>query len=202
MTLNFRNSSGRQIAGAEWLRVWSSLYPEGNYAGYEQLIAKHGTLSSSDLEQVGRWKDAARSDAKWKRNTASVAYLVWMQAASEIPVSPDDDTLLNFLNDWSERVYVDEFGEKSATKRFGLSRATTLLHFLSGGRYPIFDSRVRRALGRLIDAPIRNTANWYTSSYCPLLADIASACGTTDLRTVDKALFSYGGRDMPFENQP
>lgn len=201
MIFKFQDSTGREINAADWLRIWSSLYPEGDYAGYEELIDKHTTLSSTDFESVGRWKDAAGSKAKWKPNTASVAYLVWMQAASELPVCPDEGHLHSFLLDWSERAYVDQFKAKAVTKRFGLSRATTLLHFLSGGRYPIFDSRVRRALARLRSAPAANTVDWYESSYCPMLTQIAAACGTNDLRMVDKALFSYGERTLPFEDR-
>jgi hypothetical protein len=85
-------------------------------------------------------------------------------------------------------------------KHFGLSRATTLLHFISGGRYPIFDSRVRKAMTRLLNCPVPKTGRWYLDSYRPLFSEVAALCGTEDFRMVDKALFSYGDRILPFAN--
>jgi hypothetical protein len=179
------------------LRVWSALYPTQDYSGYEELIAKHRCLSPADVERIGRWKDGARSDGKWKPNVASVAYPIWMQAASELPVCPKDDRAAEFLSDWSERKYVDRYRAMPVEKRFGLSRATTLLHFISGGRFPIFDSRVRKAMTRLLDSRVPNTVCWYLESYCPLFLEIAALCGTTNLRLLDMALFSYGGKTLP-----
>lgn len=195
--LRFRDVNGRDIDGASWLQVWSRRYPEGDYSGYEELISKHVQFSAGDIERVGRWKDAAKTDAKWKLNTASVAYSVWMSAARELPSCPrDEEGVVEFLDNWSNRSYVDQFQTKEVTKRFGLSRASTLLHFLSGGRFPIFDSRVRKALTRLLGTNVPNSVDWYMQSYCPLVTQVANACGTTDLRTVDKALFSYGDKKL------
>jgi hypothetical protein len=114
----------------------------------------------------------------------------------------DENQISRFLEDWSERRYTDEYeinpkraARKVVEKRFGLSRASTLLHFISGGRFPIFDSRVRRAMSRLLDCPVRNTIRWYLDSYCPLFSKLARECGTDDLRLVDMALFCYGERN-------
>lgn len=198
--LEFRGINGQSTDPNSWLATWCQRYPEGDYSGYEELVSKHDRFTAHDIERVGRWKDAAQTDAKWKPNTASVAFSVWMQAAGELPSCPQTEQgVADFLHDWSERSYVDQFQTKSVTKRFGLSRASTLLHFLSGGRYPIFDSRVRRALVRMLGTSVPNSVDWYIQSYCPLIAQIANKCGTTDLRLVDKALFSYGDKTMPWE---
>lgn len=190
----FRDPAGSDVAPQAWLRVWSARYPTQDYSGYGELIAKHRCLSPADVERIGRWKDAARTDSQWQPNVASVAYRVWMDAAAVVERCPDDSGVPDFLLDWSERNYTDQYARNSVTKHFGLSRASTLLHFLSGGRFPIFDSRVRKAVGRLLDTRVKNSVQWYLDSYCPLFAEIAAAYGTTDLRLVDKALFSYGGR--------
>jgi hypothetical protein len=115
-----------------------------------------------------------------------------------LPKCPERSEVTKFLADWSERKYLDEYANGSREKHFGLSRATTLLHFLSGGRYPIFDRRVRTAMTRLLNIAVPNEIPWYLDSYCPLFLEVAAMCGTTDLRAVDKALFSYGDRILPF----
>jgi hypothetical protein len=191
---------GSEIAPQEWLRVWAERYPSNDYAEYSELIAKHTSLSAADFEKLGRWKDAAKTERMWKPNVASVAYQIWMQAASELPTCPEENVVANFLNDWSERKYTDAYKGGSKEKRFGLSRTTTLLHFLSGGRFPIFDSRVRTAMTRLRNSSVPNTIRWYLDSYCPLFLEVAALCGTEDLRMVDMALFSYGKRILPFSD--
>ena len=45
---------------------------------------------------------------------------------------------------------------------------------------------------------VDNTVSWYLDSYCPLIVELAALCGTADLRTMDKALFSYGAKKLPF----
>ena len=190
----FLSTEGTTIAPAEWLGMWAKRYPSEDYSGYEDLIARHKSFSHADIEQIGRWKDAAKTNGKWKPNVASVAYKIWMQAASELPRCPRDAQAADFLDDWSQRKYKDVYRNGPINKPFGLSRATTLLHFLSGGRFPIFDSRVRRAMSRLLNSRVPNTVRWYLNSYYPLFSQIAALCGTDDLRKVDKALFSYGER--------
>lgn len=194
----FRSPDGSDISPGEWLRLWAERYPSTNYAGYSELIAKHKSFSALDFEQIGKWKDAAKTDAKWKPNVASVAYPIWMQAASELPKCPEGHAVAGFLDDWSARKYNDEYTKGPKLKKFGLSRTTTLLHFISGGHFPIFDSRVRRAISRLLNSSVPNKVHWYLDSYCPLFSEVAAACGTEDLRMVDMALFSYGVRQLPF----
>ena len=78
-------------------------------------------------------------------------------------------------------------------KRFGLSRATTLLHFMSAGAFPIYDSRVRRAVKRLCNERAPGNMDWYLKSYIPVFRDLLRACGAS-ARDLDKALFAYGYR--------
>ena len=196
----FRSLDGSDIAPQDWLNIWSDRYPSNAYAGYSELIGKHKSLSTADFELIGKWKDAAKSEGKWKSNVASVAYLIWMQAASEMPKCPEETDVAHFLDDWSGRSYTDVYANLKREKHFGLSRATTLLHFLSGGRFPIFDSRVRRAMAGLLSFRIPNTVRGYLDSYCPLFSDIANVCGTEDVRIVDMALFSYSDRTLPFSS--
>jgi hypothetical protein len=202
----FQSSDGTDIAPHDWLQAWAQRYPEKDYdsAEYEDLIAKHRNLVGEDFVRIGRWKDGARTDGRWKANVASVAYAIWMQAASECPKCPPGSRVADFLDDWSNRRYKDEWPTRSVEKRFGLSRATTLLHFLSGARFPIFDSRVRTAMTRLLShksTRVRNTVRWYLDSYCPLFVKLAAVCGAEDFRTLDKALFSYGAGKLPSAGQ-
>ena len=197
----FRGVDGGDITPNEWLRTWAALYPSQKYyvEEYDALIGNHRSLSAADFERIGKWKDGAKTQGKWKANVASVAYEIWMQAAKATPACPEESQVAAFLDDWRERKYTDHFTRRTIEKRFGLSRATTLLHFVSGGRFPIFDSRVRKAVARLLNLPVSNTVHWYLDSYCPSLKEIAALAGTEDLRTVDKALFSYGG-NLRFPN--
>jgi hypothetical protein len=79
------------------------------------------------------------------------------------------------------------------TQAFGVSRATTLLHFVSGGFYPILDSTVQASLVRL-GSPVDNTIGEYVNIFCPLFLELASVCGlsgTEGLRQLDNALMTY-----------
>ena len=196
----FRAVDGMDVAPEEWLRIWADRYPSNTYAEHGELIEKYKTLSAADFVQIGKWKDRAKAESRWKDNTASVAYRIWMRAASELPKCPEESAEADFLDDWSTKKYVDEFANGPVEKSFGLSRATTLLYFLSGGRFPIFDSRVRKAMTRLRNSAAPNTVRWYLDSYCSLFSEVADLCGTQDRRMVDKALFSYGDRKLPFSN--
>lgn len=87
-----RSVDGSDITPQEWLRLWSDRYPTNNYAGYSELIAKYEPFSAEDFVRIGKWKDAVQTPAKWKPNVASVAYPIWMQAASELPKCPEGRT--------------------------------------------------------------------------------------------------------------
>jgi hypothetical protein len=197
----FRSVDGGDITPKEWLPMWAALFPSKKYYAeeYDALLANYKFLSAADFVRIGKWKDGAKTQGKWKANVASVAYEIWMQAAKETPVCPEETQVAVFLRDWSERKYADHFTNRTMEKHFGLSRATTLLHFVSGGRFPIFDKRIRKAIARLLNCRVPNEIPWYLDSYCPLIKEIAALSGTEDLRTVDKALFSYGG-NLQFPN--
>ena len=196
--LRFVDSGGVRVTPREWLQEWSGRYPDRRYSldDHDRLIAKAGALCATDFEQIGKWKDAAQSEKKWRRDVASVAHAVWMQAAEECPQFPGHSEVAEFLREWSERSYTSRFSRATIQKRFGLSRATTLLYFLSAGEYPIFDSRVRRAVRRLRGAGIPNTVEAYLSEYCPFFSELAQQCNTTDHRSLDRALFSYGAKSI------
>jgi hypothetical protein len=185
----------------KWLNSWAARYAayrsyNKEEAEYIRLIGKHGALSPEDFESIGKWKDGVTTGSKWKPNVASVAYLIWERAAKELPKCPEESAVTAFLEDWSGKTYTDNFKTGLRKKCFGLSRATTLLHFISGGRYPIFDSRVRTAIARLLDQPeLPGTVSSYLRSYLPLFKDLAERCETGDFRMLDKALFSYGALD-------
>lgn len=200
--LRFVGDDGSPTTGAEWLVTWSLRYPSAKYEqDHDALLAKKGAFVGRDFELIGRWKDAAQTDRKWKPDVASVAYRIWMEAVREVPTCPSGADTIRFLKDWAGRRYVDEYASRTVEKRFGLSRATALLYFLSGGQFPIFDSRVRTAIRRLTGETIGNTPECYIEGYIPLMSLIAEACGTKDLRLVDKALFAYGGKRLPNEIQ-
>jgi len=199
----FRDIDGTETAPEKWLTKWADRYRSQVYdqAEYEELIAKHQSFTAEDYIRIGRWKDNAKTDGKWKADVASVAYPIWIQASREVPKCPAQTGVEGFLNDWANRRYTDTFKNgRQQTKPFGLSRATALLHFVSGGRFPIFDSRVRTAMKRLLDMQISNTVGWYLEFYCSLFNEVAALCGTKDYRRVDMALFSYGARKLPFSN--
>jgi hypothetical protein len=137
----------------------------------------------------------------WKSKTPA-AYDTWMQVKAELPKCPTKERIDEFLEVWSENKFaagVDKKTGQVQQKRFGLSRSTTLLHFVSGGDYPILDSNVREAMARL-GSPIQEGISAYLNSFCPLISDLAAASGvsgTEGLRMLDNALFSYGSTEFP-----
>src|SRR5579864_6811198 len=78
----FRSSDGRDIAPEEWLGMWAALYPRKYNSEHDKLIAIREPLSATHFVRIGKWKDSAETESKWKPNVASVAYPIWMQAAS------------------------------------------------------------------------------------------------------------------------
>jgi hypothetical protein len=192
----FRYPEWPEIEPSAWLTRWAARYGDGDNPEYFLLIAKRGKLSSEDFEQVGRWKEGCLNlnHGSWKTGTPK-GYDVWMDSKAEAPECPEEREVSGFLKDWSERTFVaGKKGNLALKYRFGLSRATTLLHFISGGQYPILDSRVATALIRL-GSPVEETIDGYLDSFCPLFSEIAAACGvsgTAGLRKLDNALFNYG----------
>jgi hypothetical protein len=193
----FRVQEMRDSTPQEWLCKWAARYRSDDETEYWRLIQKYPRFSGDDFRAIGKWKDGAKTAKQWRPNVASVAYVIWEQAATELPKFPDEGGVDDFLDDWSGREYTDVYESGSErTKHFGPPRATTLLHFISGARYPIFDSRVRKALFRLLGQPeLENTVKSYLESYIPVFKELAEFCETTDVRMLDKALFSYGALD-------
>lgn len=211
IAFNFTYPVWQKLEPSLWLKFWASLYESNDSRKednrvYKDVIDKDGKLSAEDFETVGRWKEGclAENHGSWKPNTPA-AYEVWMQAKSERPTCPTDTSISTFLTNWSERKFiagVDKEDGQALEKRFGLSRSTTLLHFISVARFPIFDSRVGAAIKRLgVSPPAEPTADWYMNTFCPLFKDIASLCGVSDkkgFRLLDNALFCYGGTAISF----
>jgi hypothetical protein len=185
----------------EWLRRWAKRYEKitGYDPEYNDLIKKHESFTAEDFRRIGKWKDGVTTEGRWRPNVASVAYIVWEQATKELPKCPDESRVEVFLKGWSNREYEDIFKNGPRKKHFGLSRASILLHFVSGGRYPIFDSRVRAAIARLLDRPqLADTTASYLTKFLPVFNELAESCDcktTEELRMLDKALFAYGALD-------
>ena len=194
----------RSSTPQEWLSRWAERYEyQTDYdTEYRVLIEKHKSLSAEDFRRIGKWKDGATTESQWKPNVASVAYLIWEEAAEKLPKCPEESKLAAFLEDWSSKAYTDILKNGPRKKHFGLSRATTLLHFVSGGRYPIFDSRVKTAIARLLNrSELPGAVSSYLDSYLPLFKELADRCETDDFRMLDKALFSYGAlEERTFSN--
>ena len=197
----FCDENGAAVDPRDWLATWSPRFPDKKFDElvHDDLMSRHDNLTALDFERMGRWKDAAITERRWRPNVASVAYPIWLQAAAELPRCPDDSDVAAFLDEWASRAYVDRFESGPRAKTFGLSRATTLLYFLSGGRYPIFDSRVRTAI-RLLGVSIPKTVEGYLLRYRPLLDEIMKLCECDSMRAVDRALFSFGGKARPSKN--
>lgn len=194
--IEFRLPNRITGTATEWLRQWSAQYP-ATYSehDYQNFIKSGGKLTAGQFLAIGRWKDRATSSNKWRPNVPSVAVAVWKRSAHEL-LGPkfDEKNAETFLAQWSEKKFGGKFKNgQRYEKRFGLSRATTLLHFITSGSFPIFDSRVRRAVTRL-GFPISNTVDAYLKSYVKSFRRIALECGTRDFRAVDKALFCFGGK--------
>jgi hypothetical protein len=201
----FRSPQWREIEPSVWLSTWVDRYNKwgarhGNRDNrvYFELIAKHGKLSGEDFERIGQWKEQCWPPklGRWKTGTPA-AYDVWMQANAALPICPDKDGVAAFLKGWSERRFLASHKQrkdgKPFTQAFGISRATTLLHFISGGLYPILDSTVQASLARL-GSPVENTIGEYINVFCPLFSELASVCGlfgTEGLRKLDNALTTY-----------
>jgi len=196
-----------------WLQKWAELFlssgeRQGDNQVYESLVRKT-QLSGEDFEQIGRWKEGCiprigTEHGRWKRLT-SAAFDVWMQAKESPPQVPADkfskDSARKFLLDWQERKFRKPVkGGRVQDTRFGLSRATALLHFMSAGRFPIYDSFEWYAFRRMgTPLPWEVTVDVYLEKFCPLLCSVASRCCLThsieELRKLDNALRCYGRRE-------
>jgi hypothetical protein len=188
----------RDSSPQEWLSWWAKRYDEetDDDREYHEIIRGHHSFSAQDFVRLGKWKDGVTTEAQWKPNVAKVAFPIWTEAAERLPKCPEEGSALSFLEEWSGKAYTDVYKNGPRTKRFGMSRATTLLHFLSGGRYPIYDSRVRTAIARLLHQPaLPDEVSAYAERFLPIFSELANSCKTDDLRMLDKALFAYGALD-------
>jgi hypothetical protein len=195
----FRCPVWRATEPSEWVTKWAALYGGNDNAEHDALIEKDGLLLGEDFERVGRWKEGCAVGHKgWKAGTPR-AYEIWIQAKDHPPPCPAEDRIGEFLIRWSQkRFWAGTRNDRRLEQSFGLSRATTLLHFISGGRYPILDRRVEAAMSRL-GSPIEMTIEGY-GSFCRLFSEIAAACGVSGikgLRKLDNALFCYGLDSIP-----
>ncbi len=184
----------RETDPGEWLRFWAAKAKISKEVDYETLIANYKNFTADDFATMGKWKDSARSTKRWQQNIASVAYAVWMQAGAIRPQCPTEESVRAFLRDWANRDYVDNYRTGPQWKRFGVSRATTLLHFISGGEYPIFNSRVIIAISRLGSCrPPPYTIDYYVGSHLPMFKELLAACSTEhEPSQLHKALVMYG----------
>jgi hypothetical protein len=188
----------RGVGPAIWVDLWARLYDDSDELVYFELMKKHvsqGTLLCGDIELVGRWKEGClKADhGGWKPRTPR-AFEIWMRADAKPPQCPkSSDEIIAFLNIWAKQRFLAA-NKDDRMKSFGLSRATTLLHFISGGRFPILDSNVANAM-KLLGMPIDETSESYVTEFCRLFSELANDCGVSGLRglrKLDNALFSYG----------
>lgn len=199
--IDFKVLTTRQCTPQEWLSRWSKWYDddadERDKSEYTRLIELKGRFNADDFRAIGKWKDTAWAVAKYKPNVASVAFPIWEQAADKLPQCPLEDGVRLFLDGWASRRYTETYKSgKTRNKQFGLSRASTLLHFLSAGRYPIYDSRVRAAMARLRGgATAEDSIDAYLNICLPFIDELRTRCVTEDVRMLDKALFCYGAID-------
>jgi hypothetical protein len=226
---NFRSPSSQVVTGSHWLGTWSALFPSSKYSEnvYLELLDRGPELSDEGIEILGAWKDAALKstslqnpsghlfgrvrvlfNGKWNPGT-SCAYSSWQQIPSRLPTLKqqlDRQEYSRFLTDLAEMQYEKTArGGHLTEARFGLSRATYVLHVFSRGNYPIYDRWTHCAMYQLTDGEYRgqrihkskhSQPTWYLENFVPFVREVASVCNAANdqrgLRNVDKALFAYG----------
>jgi hypothetical protein len=124
-------------------------------------------------------------------------FKAWTEIAQQMPKCPAAGDVRGFLKAGPRlSIGMNTRVAKPLISAFGLSRATTLLYFLSGGAYPIFDSRVRTALARLLRSRVDYDLQAYQQIVGLRVRDFAILLSlqerTTGEQTIDRALFSYG----------
>ena len=65
----------RQGTPQEWLCRWAARYELASIddVEYRALIERHKSFAANDFIRIGKWKDAATAEGRWKPNVASVA---------------------------------------------------------------------------------------------------------------------------------
>lgn len=217
----FLSPEGQPLCAIDWLTVWRERYPSKKYPEgiYKYLLAKGPALDDRDAELLGAWKDGALMKAeggsgaclgpfdgdfvqfngRWGPSASSVAYEVWQKIHGDVA------QLKSWLKAKNHDAFLEYLAAKVAgNKRFGLSRATYVLHIFSKARFPILDSNVCAALHQLLDGRYRDTtfpkkiasSCTYLSTFCPIIWDLEAECDTEAVpqrrRDLDKALFAYG----------
>lgn len=145
----------------------------------------------------------------WKED-AVCARSVWLSLPRKRP------ELEEFLKRRNYRSFLSQVADKRYVKackgglkyaRFGLSRATYILHVFSKAQFPIYDSNTHLGIcllthGYYNDWEIQRTKSddpgWYLERFCAIIGDLQQQCaanGSAFLRDVDKALFQYGKQD-------
>jgi len=189
----------RDSSAEEWLRAWSALYGDESNSDekeYRDLILEHQVRPTRYYERIGQWKDSA-TGGRWSPTAESVAYQVWKLAERKRPTCPSDNEVRTFLDFWTKEECHFQRSSRTITKHFGVPRSATLLHFLSGGRWPIYDSRANRGVACLLgqDESEISVEN-YLNFYCPVFKEIAALCGTEkNRRELDRALLMFGARE-------
>jgi hypothetical protein len=67
----FQYPEWREVEPGSWLKLWAGRYGDGDNPEYFELMAKQGKFSSTDFEQVGRWKEGClkSNHGSWKTGT-------------------------------------------------------------------------------------------------------------------------------------
>jgi len=227
----FQSRTGASASPLEWLTKWSARFDSAKYPEdvYQELVARATKLSDADFDVLGAWKDGAlrkydaiRHSAKvdfgncrvsltkaWSPTAASCAYRVWkklLQHRAELEQHLDRGAFFAFLDQLAQLSYEKASGSGRTDASFGLSRATYVLHLLSGAKFPIYDKNTHLGIhfltqGRYDSHTIKkmktDDPRWYLATFCPIVRTLEEVCAVRDLpsqRALDKALFCYGKR--------
>lgn len=219
---DFRSRNGAPLSSLEWQTEWASGFDAKRYPDEvcEELAARGAALPDGDFDVLGAWKDGVirrggqRNFGKclvyftrgWKEN-AVCARTVWLSLASKrrgLEEFLDRRDYRSFLNQVADEQYLKAGRGGLSSARFGLSRATYILHVFSKARFPIYDRNTHRGISRLTHGyyngwEIRkmksDDADWYLERFCAIIGDLQQQCGALEsasFRQVDKALFQYG----------
>ena len=182
-------------------------------------------LLASDFDFLGAWKDGALKKSiphkglkfgdcwvsfsgKWSEVAASsCAYQVWQR------LPQTRESLARYLDRGEHREFLAHLARQSYRKasrggitdaKFGLSRATYVLHIFSSAEFPIYDNNTHagahaltqgRFEGQIIPKTKVDNPEWYLRTFCRIVQDLQEACQATDIssrRAVDQALFCCG----------
>lgn len=222
VSFRFLSAAGQQTSPHQWLVDWSERFPSKKYpeSVYKYLVRRGPDIDRLDVLIMGWWKDAALDLAsvpiegdtnlvptqlrpkirRWKPEAASVHYDGWNWLANNL------STIQGIWFGGTEPArLLESLNERRGSRRFGLSRASFVLHVLSRGIYPIYDGNTHRGLYRLtrgtsyegrIRASKQQDSNWYLQTFQMIVGQLQAACDC-DVRLLDKALFAYGARGTP-----